>query len=153
MARDRPRAVLHVRLSALPPARACCDSLIMSPRRLIRNVPLSLRPPRRSWIGTDSDEHEGAEARGRVGTCGRRDVALGFGGGVDGRELSPSEAVVSAVPAGRGRGPETSERWARVESGDRGNDSGAGARARPGEIRRRGRRALWADAGGRTSGE
>lgn len=36
----------------------CCDSLIMSPRGLVRNVPLSLRPLGRSWIGTDSDEYD-----------------------------------------------------------------------------------------------
>src|SRR5438067_1476629 len=123
----------------------------MSPRRLDRNVPLSLRPLRRSWIGTDIDEYEGAEARGRVGPCGGRDVGLGFGGDGDGRQLSPGEAVVSAVPAGRGRGPETSERGARVDARDLQEDSGARARARAGEIRWRGGRALWADAGGRAS--
>src|SRR6267143_204638 len=98
----------------------CCDSLIMSPRRLSRNVPLSLRPLRRSWIGTDIEEYERAEAWRRVGPRGGRDVGLGFGGGVDGRQLSPGEAVVSAVPARRGCGLETSERWPRVESGNRG---------------------------------
>src|SRR5712692_6081639 len=121
----------------------------MSPCRLRRNVPLNLRPPRRSWIGTDIDEYERVEARGRVGACGGRDVGLGFGGGGDGRELSPGEAVVSAVPAGRGRGLDASERRPRVESGDGGEDPRAGARARPQKIQRRGRRALWADAGGR----
>src|SRR2546422_8159322 len=82
----------------------CCDSLIMSPRRLSRNVPLSLRPLRRSWIGTDIDEYERAEAWRRVGPRGGRDVGLGFGGGVDGRQLSPGEAVVSAGPGRRGGG-------------------------------------------------
>src|SRR5438067_723007 len=98
----------------------------MSPRRLDRNVPLSLRPLRRSWIGTDSDEHERAEARRGVGPSGGRDVAFGVGGHVDGGELSPSEAVVSTIPPGRRRRLETSERWAGVEARDRGEDSGAG---------------------------
>src|SRR2546422_9253125 len=98
----------------------CCDSLIMSPRRLSRNVPLSLRPLRRSWIGTDIDEYERAEAWRRVGPRGGRDVGLGFGGGVDGRQLSPGEAVVSAGTAGKGGGRGRSVRGPRGETSERG---------------------------------
>src|SRR2546422_6127599 len=109
----------------------------MSPWRLGRNVPLSLRPPRRSWIGTDIDEYERAEARGRIGARCGRDVALGVGGGVDGGELSPSEAVVSAGPEGKGPGA---------------GATGGGARfltsGPPGELRSGGR--AW--LGGKTGG-
>src|ERR1700693_4685873 len=64
----RPDATLAELRDALPTSAAlsslwaaidrlqCCDSVIVSPIQLVRNVPLSLRPLRRSWIGTDSDE-------------------------------------------------------------------------------------------------
>src|SRR5437867_926768 len=53
---------------------ACCDSLIMSPRGLVRNVPLDWRPWR-SRSGADSDECERA-ATGR-------DISAGGGGNLD----------------------------------------------------------------------
>src|SRR5436309_1540227 len=95
----------------------CCDSVIVSPIRLVRNVPLSLRP-RRSWIGTDSDEHRRAEAGGGVGASGGGDLDVGIGGDVDGRELPAGEAAVCPLSSpGRG-GPAAWERGAGVQSGD-----------------------------------
>ena len=44
----------------------------------------------------------GAEARGRVGAGDGGDVDVAGGGDVDGRELSPGEATVAAVPDRRG---------------------------------------------------
>src|SRR4051812_43443789 len=90
----------------------------MSPLGLIRNVPLNWRLPRRSWIGADGDEYDRAAARGRVGAGRSRHIDVGIGGGIDGGELSPGEALVWPVPR-RGRdGPETSERRTPLESGD-----------------------------------
>ena len=81
-------------------------------------------------------------------------LTLGVGGGVDGGELSPGEAVVSALSGERApRACGIGSAGRRVESGDGGAESEAGAGAGPGEVRRRGRRAVWADAGGRASGE
>src|SRR5688572_10018158 len=131
------------------PSSLCCDSVIVSPVRLVRNVPLSLRPLRRSWIGTDSDEHERVEARGGIGACRGRDVDLGGGGGVDGRELPPGQAIGSPLSSKRRSGIAAWQRRAGVESGDGGSDAEARVRAGSGEVQRRDRRAIWADPGGR----
>jgi hypothetical protein len=50
--------------------------MIGSPFRLVRNAPLSLRPQRRSGIGTDRDEHERVEARGHIGARGAGTLTL-----------------------------------------------------------------------------
>src|SRR5438128_2016402 len=127
--------------------------MIVSPRGLVRNVPLSLRPPRRSWIGTDSDEYEGTDGRGRTGTGKGGDVDVAGSRDVDGRELSPGEAAGGPV-SGEGRERFAAwECWSDFESGDERPHADAGAPADSGEIRRGDRRALWPDPGGRASGE
>src|SRR5438876_12267295 len=116
--------------------------MIVSPIRLVRNVPLSLRPLRRSWRGTDSDEYAGIETRGRVGACGGADVVAAIGGGADGGELPPGEAVVSSVPPGRPRESDASKCGTAVESCDLGADPHACVGADSDEIRRGDRRGL-----------
>src|SRR5687767_7685773 len=90
----------------------------MSPRGLVRNVPLSLRPLRRSWSGADGDEYDRVAARRRVGAGRGGDVEVGLGGGIDGSELSPGEALVSTVPCRGREGPQASRRRMPLEPGD-----------------------------------
>src|SRR5262245_36970953 len=97
----------------------CCNSLIVSPFRLVRNVPLSWRPWWRSRIGADSDEWTRVEARGGVGARGGGDLDVAIGG-VDGRELSPGEAVIAAVSEGWGLRSAARQRGPSIESGDGG---------------------------------
>src|SRR5215216_6302115 len=118
--------------------------MIVSPCGLVRNVPLSLRPPRRSWIGTDSNEYEGADARRRTGTGEGCDVDVAGRSDADGRELPPGEAAGGPVS---GEGRERIAAWqcrSDLESGDQRADADASAPADSGEIRRDDRRALWA---------
>src|SRR5688500_3176581 len=113
---------------------ACCDSLILSPRGLVRNVPLHWRPRGRLRIGADGNEYDRATACGHFGTGRRRDLDVGRGGDVDGSELSPGEAPVPAVPQRGGEGAETSERRSRLQSRDRHADAAARPGADSGEI-------------------
>src|SRR6266540_3947540 len=131
----------------------CCDSLIMPPRGLVRNVPLSLRPLRRSWIGADSDEHERVEAGGGVGAGGGGDVDVEVSRGANGSELPPGEAAVYTISGGRDERAETSKRGSRLESDEAAPTSHARADAGPCQVRRRGRRAVRADVGRGASGE
>src|SRR5215212_9128379 len=103
--------------------------MIVSPRGLVRNVPLSLRPPRRSWIGTDSDEYEGADARGRAGPGEGGDVDVAGCRDVDGRELPPGEAAGGPV-SGEGREWFAAwECWSGLEPRDERAHADAGAPA------------------------
>src|ERR1700680_1000355 len=108
-----------------------------APLGLVRNVPLSLRPLRRSWIGTDSDEYEGAEARGGVGACRGEGLGLAARGDVAGGELPSGETLVSPVSKERRSGTASWQRRASVESGDGGAGPEAGAGTGPEEVRRR----------------
>ena len=121
------------------------------PFRLVRNVPLTLRPPRRSWIGKDSNEREGIEAGGGDGAGGEGDLTPAGCGDHAGRELSPNEARVGSVSPRKGA--QGLPAW---EPGQRSNRARAarlraGAGAGPGEVRRRRRRAVWTDVSGRAS--
>src|SRR3954469_20046228 len=104
-------------------------------------------------IGTDSDERTGIEAGRGIGAGGGEELEPARRGGVDGGQLPPGEAVVEAVSGAGGRRPAAWQRRSGVQSGH----GGPGAHARIGvgaaEVQRRGRRAVWADAGGGASGE
>src|SRR5262245_40964178 len=131
----------------------CCDSLILSPRGLVRNVPLHWRPAGRSRIGADGDEYDRAAARWCIGASRGWDIEVGIGSDVDGGELPPGEALVPALP-GRGcEGAQTSERRVRLESGDGRADAATGAGTDSGEIQRGRGRAIRADARRRASDE
>src|SRR4051812_33375431 len=115
-----------------------------------------MSPKLRPWgsrIETDSDERAGIEAGRGIGTGGGGDADVARGGGPDGRQLSAGEATGGAVSGARRRRPAAWERGAGVESGDPGTRADAGAGVGAAEVQRRGRRAVWADAGGRASGE
>src|SRR6266550_402636 len=125
----------------------------MSPRERNRNVPLSWWSLGRPPIGKDGDECEGIDASGGVEPREGGDTEFGFGGDVVGRELSSGEASGAAVPSGRGERTDAPARGWRVESCAARGRARAGVGARTGQIQRAGGRAVWADPGGRASGE
>src|SRR5712692_9666416 len=125
----------------------CCASMIMSPFVLDRNVPL-IGPPKGGQIGADTDEPEGVR-KGRSAGAGAEPAAESGGcGSVDAPQLSAGEAAVEAVSRGRGCGSEAPQRRTTLASCPRAEVSGEGAAAGAGEVRRAGRGALWAHAGG-----
>ena len=63
-----------------------------------------LATSRRSRIGTDGDEYDGAAAGWGVGARGGGDLDVAVGGDGDGGELSAGEALVRAVPGGGAKG-------------------------------------------------
>src|SRR5512147_3014496 len=103
--------------------------------------------------GKDMDECARVEAGGGIEPREGGDVESGVGGDVAGRELSPGEASGAAISSGRSEGTEASERGWRVESCAAHGRASAGVGARAGEVQRADRRAVWADAGRRASGE
>src|SRR5262245_58086023 len=111
-----------------PLGSRCCDSWIVSPSELVRDVPLSWRPGR-SRIGADGDECKRAQTGGDHGACGGGYVDVGVGGAAAERQLPLGETDLSPLSGGRRERPEASKRWASLESGDRRGHPRAGARA------------------------
>src|SRR5882762_9333764 len=131
--------------------RACCPSMIMSPFVLDRNVPL-IGLLRGGQIGADRDEQEGVGTSGSAGSSAEQTTAGRGCRAVAARELPAGEAAVEAVSGGRGGRTAAPQRGTKLESRPRGEVSTAGAAASAGKVRRSGRGALWADAGGRAVG-
>src|SRR6185437_10230599 len=104
------------------------------PVGLVRNVPLSLRPLRRSWIGTDSDEYPRIAPRGGVGAGGRGDIDAARGGHRDGGELPAGEAAAGVLSQERQCGAAPWERGSAVESRGGSGSAAAGARADSTEV-------------------
>src|SRR5579863_377705 len=103
--------------------------------------------------GENRNEREGTASSGSVG-AGEKQRAEGGGcGEPGGGELPAREAVVEAVPGGRGQRAEASQCGTSKPASQAGEVSPTGAEAGAGEVRGRGRRGIWADAGGRTFGQ
>src|SRR5215472_10960285 len=125
--------------------------MIMSPFVLDKNVPL-IGPPRGGQIGADVDEPGRVAAGGGAGGGEEPAVAGGGCGALAAGELPASEAFVEAVSRRRAGRTEASQRGSEFASGLRCENPAEHIATGAGEVQRRGRRAFWANAGGRTSG-
>src|SRR5271167_1669666 len=111
-----------------------------------------MRPPKGGRIGENRDEREGV-GESKVAGRGEESGVAGRGRSwADAVELPAGEAVVAAVPEGRGGGAEAWQRGAAIESSVREGVPGKGPGVGAGEVQRGGGRALWSDAGGGASG-
>src|SRR5437016_3576390 len=104
-------------------------------------------------VGKDSDEHEGVEARRSVGARHSGHVTTRISGHAAGSELPPRETIAATISAGGRERAGASRCRPAIESGDLGDDSRAGARVGPDEIRWGSGRSIRTDLGDRASGE
>src|SRR5947209_9527850 len=111
-----------------------------------------MRPPKGGPIGANGDEQEGVGAGRGAGACAEWAAAVGGRGSAAPAELSADEAVMEALPGGRGGRAEAPQRGAAFAPSVRGEvpREGVGAGAR--EVRRAGGRAFRSDASRRALG-
>src|ERR1700747_2265307 len=118
-----------------------------------------MRPPKGGPIGANGDEQEGVGAGRGAGAREEWGVEAGRCGSADEVELPADEAAMEALPGGRGRGIEASQRGAAIAPRVRGEVPAEGVGAGAKEVRRAGGRAFRSDAsrralsfGGRAAG-
>src|SRR2546427_12594851 len=105
-----------------------------------------MRPPKGGPIGANGDEQEGVGAGRGAGACAEWAAAVGGRGSAAPAELSADEAVMEALPGGRGGRAEAPQRGAAFAPSVRGEGprGGVGAGEREGRRGRGG--GVWSGA-------